>query len=259
MDLQTLQSKIPNPSNYIIDIGASTGIGSDPVYNFIINPKYTGLCIEGDKDKVEILKTRTAFDVYNGYITPENALELFVQFNVPLRPDILKIDIDGYDIDVLRKILSVYKPSIIVAEINEKIPPPILFEVKYTPTYQWDESHCYGFSIQSAASVLGHSYKIHEIFDLINITCIHHDLCDTIGINKVNDVATLYKNEYILNPSRPFLEWNDDVNHWLDIEDPYELYHDICRYFSINRRSTFNVKTKIKDIDFTVIIAEDTV
>ena len=36
-----LQKRIKEPTNYIIDIGASTGVNTDPVYNFIINNKFT--------------------------------------------------------------------------------------------------------------------------------------------------------------------------------------------------------------------------
>jgi hypothetical protein len=125
MNLNYIFSNINNPSFYVIDIGASIGVNTDPVYNFIINKQFRGLCIEGDTTKVKTLKTKTNFDIYNGYITPLNAINIFETYKVPYVFDILKIDIDGYDLEVLRVILQKYKPKIIIAEINEKIPPPI--------------------------------------------------------------------------------------------------------------------------------------
>ena len=248
-----LHSKIVNPSSYIVDIGASAGTESDPVWEFVTNEKYRGLCIEGLDWKVAELKTKTKFDIYNGYITPDNALELFKQYDVPINLDILKIDIDGYDLEVLRTILRVYKPRIIIAEINEKIPPPILFEVNYSETYKWDESHFFGFSIQSGEAVMNiFGYKILNVYDLINILCIDESLCDAIGCSKINDVASLYKKEYVDNPERN-IWYNEDVNHWLDILDADELQHDICRYFcASNPRSLFSNKIKTKDLDFTI-------
>ena len=259
MEIHNLQSKISNPSNYIIDIGASSGVESDPVYTFIVNPNYKGLCIDGNKDKIVELKKKTHFDIYDGYITPINAIDIFKKYNVPINIDILKIDIDGYDLAVLREILSIYKPSIIIAEINEKIPPPILFEVNYSDKYSWDESHLYGFSIQSADSVIGSfGYKITQIYELYNIICINYNLCDKEGIDRKTDIFQLYKNEYILNPLKNDLWWNDDIQYWLEIHDIDELCFEINRYFScVNTRSKFDKKTKICGVDYTLSIAED--
>jgi len=128
MDILNLHNEIPDPTNYIIDIGASTGIVSDPVYPFLIDTKYTGLCIEGNKAKTEELKRKTSFAVHEEFIYPHTILDVFQSYNVPINFDVLKIDIDGYDLEVIRVILSKYKPRIIIAEINEKIPP--LFYLK---------------------------------------------------------------------------------------------------------------------------------
>jgi len=57
------------------------------------------------------------------------------------------IDIDGYDYFVLDELLSAFRPAIICAEINEVIPPPIKFTVKWHPSYVWGENHFFGQSI----------------------------------------------------------------------------------------------------------------
>jgi hypothetical protein len=59
----------------------------------------------------------------------------------------LSLDIDGFDYFVLESILSQYRPALICAEINEKIPPPIRFTVLYSDDYEWDLSLFYGQSI----------------------------------------------------------------------------------------------------------------
>ena len=43
--------------------------------------------------------------------------------------------------------LSDYRPRLICSEINEKIPPPIKFTVKYSPNHYWQGDHFYGQSI----------------------------------------------------------------------------------------------------------------
>jgi hypothetical protein len=258
MDLRDVYNIIQNPSFYIIDIGASSGVTTDPVYNFIVDRKYKGLCIEGSSQGVNELKTKTHFDIYNGYITPLNALSVFETYKVPYDIDILKIDIDGYDLEVLRVILSKYKPKIIIAEINEKIPPPICFEVKYKDTYAWDGSHCFGFSIQSGAKVMNtNNYKIVGVYSLNNILCFSEDVCKSLNIDCTNSddyIKSLYKRDYIDNLNRlHVLPWNENVNYWLTIDDAAILKTVISAYFVYNNdRSGFVVKTKIKDLDFSI-------
>ena len=258
MDLVELHSRIPNPNNYVVDIGASIGVTTDPAYPFISDSKYNGLCIEGSADKAELLRKSTHFDICNQFIYPHNIINILQSYNVPTDLDILKIDICGFDLEIIRKILSVYKPKIIIAEINEKIPPPILFEVQYKENYSWDDSHFYGFSIKSGERVMNDAgYKILELFDLTNILCINHDLCDILGEDKTNDVGKLYQTQYVENSSRySKLHWNSNVNHWANIKDPELLKKEIVDYFcSVNCRSILNTKTKVLDEDFTVGVA----
>ena len=255
MDLIELYKRIQNPSKYIIDIGASTGVNSDPVYNFITNSSYKGLCIEGDKHKVSILKQRTHFDIHDDYIHPHSIISVFEKYNVPIDIDVLKIDIDGFDLTVLRQILTVYKPKIIIAEINEKIPPPILYEVLYKDNYTWDESHCFGFSIKSGEVLMNkYGYKILQIYELNNIVCINEDLCNVLYIDKTNNVEELYKSQYINNHTRFFhLPWNENVNYWLEIENDEVLRSEITNYFcNDNNRSKFEIKQKKLNIDFII-------
>lgn len=258
MNIKNVFDNIKNPSFYVIDIGASVGINTDPVYNFIIDKKFKGLCIERDEKRVNILKRKTNFDIYNGYITPLNVVSIFEKYKVPYIFDILKIDIDGYDLEVLRVILTIYKPKIIIAEINEKIPPPICFEVKYKEDYSWDESHCFGFSIQSGAKVMNNNnYKILSIYDLNNILCINDELCKSLEIEYINSdeyIKKLYKEQYIDNHIRfKKLPWNENVNYWLNINSNEILKKEITNYFiTNNNRSKFKIKTKVENVDFSI-------
>lgn len=252
-------SFIKNKTNYIIDIGASRCSPNDPIYNFIINNNFKGLCIEGNLDNIKELKNNISytFNIHAGYITPLNVYEIFNNFNVPIDFDILKIDIDGYDLEVLRKILQKYKPKIIIAEINEKIPPPILFEIKFKEDYIWDYSHCFGFSIASGKKVLDeYGYKIESIFELNNILCLNNDLYTSLELNQNYDISKIYKRDYIYNNSRfSILPWNENINYWLEINDNEKLYNEILNYFTKNNnRSIFQNKNKILNIDFSLDI-----
>ena len=255
MEFDSLLSRVENRTNYIIDIGASGGSSTDPVYSYITNNSYKGLCIEAVDDRVQHLKQVVApsFDIYSGYCTPQNVLGLFQQYNVPSSPDILKIDIDSYDLAVLRSILTLYKPKIIIAEINEKIPPPVQFEVLFKENYIWDESHFYGFSIASGEKVMNHyGYKILKIVDLCNILCVDKEICESLGLSLENNVKNLYQKEYTFHFTRlSILPWNENVNYWQSIESVETLRMEIQNYFETkNDRSKFSIKTKRKDVDF---------
>jgi len=262
-DNTDIYSLIKNRTNYIIDIGASSCSKNDPLYKFIINNEFKGLCIEGNKDNIIKLKEGIAntFQIYDNYIYPDNIIEVFEQFNVPIEIDILKIDIDGFDLEIIRTILTKYKPKIIIAKYNEKIPPPILFETKFKKNYAWDYSHCFGFSISSGEKVMDeNNYTIVKILELNNIICVQNEICHQLNISK-NNIQDIYNKEYKLNLDRlKILPWNENVNYWLNINDNYKLYNEILNYFTKNNnRSIFENKNKNKilDIDFILEIGNN--
>jgi hypothetical protein len=251
--IDTIIQQIPNPSKYVVDIGASTGVPTDPAYKYIIDKEYRGLCVEGNAANANRLRSNTHFDIHNGYINPENAIEIFARYNVPTEFDYLKIDIDGYDLDVLRKLLLKYKPAIICAEINEKIPPPIQFEVKYKPSYEWDYSHCFGFSIAAGERALKiYGYTIIDIYENNNLLAIRNDMITTCSITNVPTIKSMYEHHYQNNKSRLItFPWNKSVDYWQYITNTDILRHNIIYYFEhVNERSRFYEKTKHVNVDF---------
>lgn len=100
-------------------------------------------------------------------VTPENVNELLDALcsSIDHEPKLVDLDIDGYDFFVLEALLEKRSPIIIMAEINEKIPPPIKFTVKYDPSYSWGGNHFFGMSLSKLCELLDK----HE-YDLINLT-----------------------------------------------------------------------------------------
>jgi hypothetical protein len=90
-------------------------------------------------------------------VTPDNAQAILAAAEVPRDFGFLTLDIDGYDHYVLDRILSGYRPALVCAEINEVIPPPVRFTVRYDDGYEWGNSHFYGQSI-SQLEVLARRY-----------------------------------------------------------------------------------------------------
>jgi hypothetical protein len=221
-------------SGYIIDIGAAYGPG--PVYPFLKSGFFSGLCIEADPGLFGHLCSNlpsSSISKHNGFATPETILDIFSKYKVPISPDILKIDIDGYDLSVIRTILSKYKPKIIVAEINEKVPPPVYFEVKYDSKYEWDHSHFFGFSLQAGYETLApEGYIVDYLEEGNNVVCIHKDY---LKIEQV-DIREIYKRDYLNVPGIiDKYPWNKDIHHWNTlIGEP--LLKDINDYFTTERK-----------------------
>jgi hypothetical protein len=253
MNLNDLVNRLPTRSKYVVDIGASSGVNTNPVFSFENKIGFRGLCIEGDANKARTLRTNIlpTFKIFNTYITPRNAIELFQKAGVPAVFDILKIDIDGYDLEVIRAILKVYRPMIIIAEINEKIPPPVEFEVLYSDTYAWDVSHFFGFSISAGDKVMRENgYTIVSLYDMNNILCIHNSVLS----GSYPTVEQIFKTQYANVPHRAAsFPWNQNVDHWLSITDKDALVEEITHYFeNVNDRSNLSIKTKNKGVDFII-------
>jgi hypothetical protein len=251
--IDTIIQKLPKPNKYVVDIGTSIGVVTDPAYKYITNKEYNGLCIEGNSANIPTLCSCTHFDIHIGYINPENVLNIFETYNVPIEFDYLKSGMGGYDLEVLRVILSKYKPAIICAEINEKIPPPIAFEVKYKPSYVWDYSHCFGFSIAAGERVFSqYGYTIVDMYEYDNIIVVRNDIITSCSITNVPNIKSIYEHGYTKKESRFTMRpWNQSVEYWQHITDTDFLRQNIIYYFeNINERSKFDIKTKRLNVDF---------
>lgn len=257
LDFLLSNLKNENKTNYLIDIGAQVGPG--PIFHLLRNPFFKGLCIEGAPAMYNQLiqnLPNPQVDKHLGFITPVNCLEIFESYNVPESPDILKIDIDGYDLSVLRVLLTKYKPKIIIAEINEKIPPPIHFEVKYNENYGWDTSHFFGFSLQAGHNVLSKlGYTIIKLFEGNNLVAINPNEFTKLP-NRFPSINELYQNEYVLQYKNNF-PWNADINHWLTISNVDDLKNDIFNYFTTDRK-TRGLKTLGNPISPNAFVLEIT-
>ncbi|MFL6211892.1 MAG: hypothetical protein ACJ74W_23805 [Pyrinomonadaceae bacterium] len=96
-------------------------------------------------------------------VTPHNVVPLLAAYEIESEFGLLSLDIDSYDYWVLDTLLARFRPRLIVTEINEKIPPPIRFAIKYDPNFQL-RHHFYGYSIESLAELCArHAYALIEL------------------------------------------------------------------------------------------------
>ena len=61
-----------------------------------------------------------------GFAEPSTIGRRLQDANVPIAPDVLKLDIDSIDLPILRSVFAAgFRPKVLMAEINPDIPPPV--------------------------------------------------------------------------------------------------------------------------------------
>lgn len=132
--LDQLTKRLNINHGFVIDIGAGDGFSQCCTLGFLRRKGWSGLAVELDPVKF----SRFSF-VYANFpnvllarnrVTPSNILFILDAFEVPKEISFLKLDIDSFDLFVIKEILnSDHKPNIIQMEVNEKIPSGIFFTV----------------------------------------------------------------------------------------------------------------------------------
>lgn len=152
-------SRIDDDFRYLVDIGASDGITQSSTVKFLVDYKYSGLLFEYEPDKFSKLaflyNDRLDINLTRAKVTPQNIVNLMESHAVPQEFTLLNIDIDSYDLDVLRSLLfGGFNPKVISMEINEIFPPNIEFEVCYSDNHLWQGGHFFGCSVALAEKTL---------------------------------------------------------------------------------------------------------
>jgi hypothetical protein len=220
-------------SRTAVDIGAGDGIRWSNTYA-LYRSGWRGVGFEADSRKV--VKLAEAYKFYPEVslcqcrVTPANVVPLLQAYEMPADFSVLNLDIDSYDYWVLDALLAKFRPRLIVTEINEKIPPPIKFVVKFDPDFEL-RHHFYGYSITSLAELCArHDYALIEL-EYNNAFLAPTELR---GVRPL-DATEAYRQGYLERPDRQekfYLNRNMDILHSLT---PEEGINFINQFFSEHR------------------------
>jgi len=184
----------------VVDIGAGNGVRWSNSYALLLSG-WKALGIEADPRKYALLKK--AYSNFpearasNALADPQNIGTLLREFGVEKNFGVLCLDIDGNDYWVLDAILSEFRPGLVVTEINENIPPPFRFAVKFDPNFQL-RYHFYGYSIAALEDLCRkHNYGILEL-EYNNAFLAPVEL----GAAEFRPAAAVYKKGYLDRPER---------------------------------------------------------
>jgi hypothetical protein len=211
----------------VVDIGAGNGVRWSNSYA-LLSSGWKALGIEADPQKYALLeKAYNKFpqaQASNALAGPEKIGALLRQFGIEKNFGVLCLDIDGNDYWVLDAILADFRPGLVVTEINENIPPPLRFVVKFDPNFRL-RYHFYGYSIAALEDLCDkHQYGILEL-EYNNTFLAPAEL----GAGHFRDAETVYRQGYLDRPERKqrFASNLDmEAVHSLGREEGIRFLHD---------------------------------
>ena len=184
----------------VVDIGAGNGVRWSNSYALLL-AGWKALGVEADPQKFALLSKVygkfPAAHASNSLASPENICALLRDFDIEENFGVLCVDIDGNDYWVLDAILTKFRPGLVVTEINENIPPPLRFVVKFDPDFQL-RHHFYGYSIAALEDLCQqHNYGILEL-EYNNAFLAPRELRGA----QFRDAASVYREGYLDRPER---------------------------------------------------------
>lgn len=209
-------TKITN--KFCVDIAASDGISSSNTYS-LYKEGWAGIAVELDHTRFSMMAIayRKFSDVslLKTKIFPQNVVSVLNACLCPKEFAMLNLDIDGYDFFVLDNILNEFRPSLICAEINENVPPPIQFTVKYNVDHYWSGDHFHGQSISKCYELCKkYNYDIVELH-YNNLFMIPRELNKFPALTPEVAYDNGYKNKV---DRKEKFSWNADMEHVLSMD-----------------------------------------
>lgn len=136
-------------THFAVNVGST---GSDVAIELLRNKSWPGVTFDIVFEGVPIVSPFVR-KVTLG-LNPENVANAFLEQSIPRDLALLKIDIDGYDCDVMEALFAAgFDPSILIMELNAGWPPPLRYKTSYTPEFRPDPC-LYGCSLQYAFEFL---------------------------------------------------------------------------------------------------------
>jgi hypothetical protein len=207
---------------FAVDLAAGDGVNGSCTLPLFRDRGWCGLAIECDPARFALLShAYAAFPrvrLSARRVLPAEAADLLRRERVPRGFTLLNLDIDSFDLEVAEALLPVFRPLVVDLEVNEKIPPPVRFAVRYTPGFRWDEGHCYGCSLSAAADVMDAlGYRL-EGLEHNNAFFVRADVAERGGVVGIAPESA-HRAGYADRPDRGELfPWNFDMDDLLGLE-----------------------------------------
>lgn len=157
--IQELFRRVPNQKldRTLIEIGCGDGLENNTHY--LMLQGYRGFWVDGSDRNIAYLNAElgltdsasSRLKVAQRFIDSENISATIAQacsFIGSREPDLFSLDIDGNELYVLKKTLTVCQPKFLCIEYNAKFPPPLAVTIEYEARHQWTGNDYQGASLQ---------------------------------------------------------------------------------------------------------------
>lgn len=205
--IQAMLARIPASrlTGTFIEIGCGNGLENNT--HALVLCGYRGNWIDGSAENIDYIRARVPslsiascrLKVEQQFVDLENIEAILRSASEHLKttePDFYSLDIDGNDLDVLKKSLGVVNPKILCVEYNPKFPPPIRVSIEYSKSFRWMGDDYQGASLQTFCDALtGYS-----------LVCCNLAGCNAFFVR--NDLAEhfeLYSPKQLYQPARMYL------------------------------------------------------
>ena len=183
-------NQIGHDGRFCVEFGAWDGYHLSTTLHMREKYNYNCLLLDGKFENPSI-------NLFKHYLTAENILELFAQYNVPAKFEILTIDIDGNDYHLLKSIISGgYRPRVIGIETNQLISPKVSATIQYDPTKYFDvNSRYFSGSARAYDNLLKkNNYSMLGMHDQNCFFILNEELPNlAISIDGLGDIEKLFK------------------------------------------------------------------
>ena len=152
-------ASLPYSERYAVNIGAKDGKLHDPVYP-LFQSGYRGLALEADREtnhhvlprNLGAVNTSGGIHIHWGFAKPNNIGDLLRTKGIPREFDALKIDIDSFDLPVLRAVLEAdFAPHAVMVEFNPELPPPLQWSLEQHDSFRFGKKRAGKFGASVAA------------------------------------------------------------------------------------------------------------
>lgn len=186
-------------NKFLVDIGAGyngNGLLSNS-YDLIENNGWDGILLDANKGGYDRIKEH--------FIEPDNILGILESYNCPAKFDFLSIDIDGFDLDVMESVMSLYRPRMICTEYNGTLSDQVCVKLKYERGYTWDGTNKYGYSFLAGCKFAKkHGYKVFMNHHNMNLFLI----CNSVAGDYDKKILFNQQLYHAFNPKAEWVEYN---------------------------------------------------
>lgn len=176
-------------SRFAVDIAAGAGVELSNTLA-LWKQGWNGLCVEGEPCQFALLAERYArferVQLARAWVSPPTVSALLDGHGVPREFGFLSFDIDSYDYFVLEALLSTHRPALFCAEVNQAIPPPIRFAVRYDPDFRYRSDGFFGMSLSALHDLTTrHDYALVAPLEYNNAFYLDCELARRAGLESL--------------------------------------------------------------------------